>query len=37
MRKAFPEKYGIRKEMIYQMNFYIELSKIKHYILDIVK
>lgn len=37
MRKAFPEKYGIRKEMIYQMKFYIELSKIKHYILDKVK
>lgn len=37
MRKAFPEKYGFNKEKIYQMNFYIKLSKIKKFFLINIK
>ena len=37
MKRAFPEKYGFRKEKIYQMKFYIMLSSIKQRILKVFK
>ena len=37
MKRAFPEKYGFRKEKINQMKFYIMLSSIKQRILKVFK
>lgn len=37
MKRAFPEKYGFRKEKIYQMKFYIMLSIMKQRVLKMFK
>ena len=33
MKRAFPERYGFRTEKLYQMKFYVKLSKIKQSVL----
>ena len=37
IRQAFPEKYGFRKEILYQMKFYIMLSKTKQCVIKMFK